>query len=277
MWLRDRMRVAGTLPDGRPDIIGHASDITPEREAAAQAITAAKLATLGEMAGGLAQELDLPIGSMSTAAAYAADALRRRRDPADLPVLQRLERIVEQAMRAREIVAHLRAFARRETGPPVAVDVAGVVRRALRLMQSSLGLAEIGVTLDLPDRLPPVLAQSVALEQVLVNVLANARDALSADHLHERRIHIAAADEPASGAVRLAITDTGGGLAEDVLPRVFEPFFTTKAPGKATGLGLSVSYGIVRSFHGSIAAGNGRHGAEFVITLLRAPIAAAAE
>jgi len=149
-------------------------------------------------------------------------------------------------------------------------------------MRSSLGLAEIGVILDLPAGLPPVLAQAVALEQVLVNILANARDALSADHLQERRVHISVTDEAASGVVRLTIADTGvadtgDGLAADVLPRVFEPFFTTKAPGNASGLGLSVSYGIVRSFHGSIAASNGRNGAEFVVTLLRAPIAAAAE
>jgi C4-dicarboxylate-specific signal transduction histidine kinase len=270
------MRIAGTLPDGRPDVIGHASDVTSEREAAAQAINAAKLATLGEVAGGLAQELDQPIGNMAAAAEQAAEVLRRRRDPADRPVLQRLERIIAQGARAREIVAHLRAFARRETGPPVPVDVAEVVRRALRLMQTSFGLAEISVTLDLPDKLPPVLAQSVALEQVLVNILANARDALLADHLAERRVHIAAIDEPASGVVRLTVADTGGGLAADVLPRVFEPFFTTKVPGKATGLGLSVSYGIVRSFHGSIVAGNGSRGAEFVVTLPRAPVAATA-
>jgi PAS domain S-box-containing protein len=277
MWVRDRMRIAGTLPDGRLDVIGHASDITPEREAAAQAISAAKLATLGEMAGGLAQELEQPIGIMTAADGHAADVLRRRRDPADLPVLQRLERIVEQGARAREIVAHLRAFARHETGPPVPVDVAEVVRRAVRLMQNSLGLAEIAVTLDLPAGLPPAMAQAVALEQVLVNLLANARDALSVDHPRERRIRIVARAEAASGEVRLAISDTGDGIAADVLPRVFEPFFTTKAPGKASGLGLSVSYGIVRSFHGSITAGNGPDGAEFVITLPQAPIAAAAE
>jgi C4-dicarboxylate-specific signal transduction histidine kinase len=268
------MRVAATLPDGRPDMIGHASDITPEREAAAQAINAAKLLTLGEMAGRLARELDQPIGGMAAAAGAAAAELSRRRDPADAPVLRRLGRILEQGELAREIIAHVRAFAQRETGPPVAVDLADVVRRAVRLMQYTLGLAEITVTLDLPAALPPVLAQDVGLEQVLVNILANARDALTADHLQERRILVAADSD--AGAVRLRISDSGGGLSDDVLPRVFEPFFTTKPAGKATGLGLSVCYGIVRSFHGSIAAGNTGAGAEFVITLQRAPLAAAA-
>jgi C4-dicarboxylate-specific signal transduction histidine kinase len=124
------------------------------------------------------------------------------------------------------------------------------------------------VEVVLADPPPAVLGDLVAIEQVLLNLLVNARDALAAlPDGAPRQVRIAAMAEPETGMVRLTVADTAGGIAAAVLPTLFEPFVTTKGPDRGTGLGLSICYGLLRGMGGSIAAANDRDGAVFTVLL----------
>jgi C4-dicarboxylate-specific signal transduction histidine kinase len=185
---------------------------------------------------------------------------------------QRLERIVEQTQRTADLIERLRRFARSTEEASTQEDVllSNAVQGALDLSAASLRDAEIDVELALGDPAPVVRGQAVLLEQVLTNLMLNARDALATRPAGApRRIRIGAAPE-AGGTVRLTVADTGGGIAPEVMARIFEPFVSTKGPDKGTGLGLSICYGLIKGMGGSIAAHNRDEGAVFTITLLAA-------
>jgi len=274
IWVRDRARAHGQPgPDGRIEVIGHVVDITEERRITATAMATAKLATLGEMATGLAHELNQPIAVISLAAENAARALAdptpRNLDSATV----RLRRIVEQTARTREIVDHLRIFGRIDEGPVEPIDLNAAVGGALTLVESALRSAGVSLRLDLAAGLPPVRARRVPVEQVVVNLCVNARDALQAVDTARRALSITTARGTAPGTVVLTVLDTGPGIPDSVMQRLFEPFVTTKPSGAGTGLGLSVCLGTMRGFGGDIAARNTGGGAEFVLTFRAAPAA----
>jgi C4-dicarboxylate-specific signal transduction histidine kinase len=142
-------------------------------------------------------------------------------------------------------------------------------------MGEQLRLAEIEIETDLPDACPPVMGHKVQAEQVLLNLLTNARDAIqSQEGADRKRIGLSIVNGDA-GSVKIIVEDTGGGIPSKVIDRIFEPFYTTKEMGKGTGLGLSVSYGIVRDMGGTITASNIDQGARFEITLPIAKVSAA--
>jgi PAS domain S-box-containing protein len=269
IWIRDELRVIERREDGEAEAVGYIADITEERNIQAKALSSSRLATLGEMATGLAHELNQPLAVMSLAAENATRALARRGE-AGIPDAQaRLARIGEQSQRARDIVDHLRLFGRSDEGEPEPVALHQAVEGALVLTTGALRKGGITLRLDLPDDLPSVLARLVPLEQSLVNLILNARDAIETQGRGEGEIvlHAAAtADE-----VALSVTDDGGGIPEQVLERLFEPFFTTKAQGQGTGLGLAICHATMRDFGGSIAAENVPGGARFVMRFRRAP------
>ncbi|HEY0420183.1 MAG TPA: ATP-binding protein, partial [Acetobacteraceae bacterium] len=161
------------------------------------------------------------------------------------------------AQRAKAIIDHLRAFGRTDPGSLEPISVAEAVAGATMLAGAALREAEITVTLDLPAGLPPVQGKLLLLEQVLINLLLNARDALLEGPSAVRRITISAAvvvDKAAGERVALTVADSGPGIPAAALPRLFEPFFTTKPTGQGTGLGLSLCHGIMRSLGGAISA-----------------------
>jgi signal transduction histidine kinase len=265
-WIRTKARRLATLPDGATEVVGYNFNIDREREAEARVMAAARLASLGEMASGLAHEVRQPLQSISLAAEFAQIAIRRGQpDAAD----DRLERIVDYTQRTSELIDRLRRFARgaepgTETEP---VPLAETVRGTLELVRSVLRDASIGIDVALDDPAPVVRAQAVLLEQVLSNLLLNARDALVACPAGAaRRIRITATSS-ADGMVELKVADTGGGIAPEIMPRLFEPFVTTKGPDNGTGLGLSICHGLVKSMGGSIQAHNDAEGAVFTVTL----------
>lgn len=275
IWVRDRAH--GKLgPDGRIEVIGHVVDITEERRITATAMATAKLATLGEMATGLAHELNQPIAVISLAAENAARALT---DPTPRNIESasvRLRRIVDQTARTREIVDHLRIFGRIDEGPVEPIDLNAAVGGALTLVESALRSAGVALRLDLADGLPPVRARRVPVEQVVVNLCVNARDAMQSVDPAQRALSITTARGTAPGTVVLTVLDTGPGIPDSVMSRLFEPFVTTKPSGAGTGLGLSVCLGTMRGFGGDIAARNTGGGAEFVLTFRAADESAAA-
>ncbi|MGE0221867.1 MAG: ATP-binding protein [Acetobacteraceae bacterium] len=272
IWLRDQARVVERQPH-ETSLIGYVSDITRERTLHAQSIATSKLATLGEMAAGLAHELNQPIAIMSLAAENAALALRRPDGPRLDFALGRMERIVEQSTRARTIIDHLRIFGRSREEPLGPFDLANAVTGALTLMGSAMRNAGITVETSLPRDLPPVMGQEVLAEQVIVNLMLNARDALNRQPDGcPREIIIWATPASDRDRIELMVADSGPGIPDDAMNRIFEPFFTTKEVGKGTGLGLSICHGIMDSFGGAIAAHNAeRGGAVFMLSFVAAP------
>ena len=268
--VREHLRIVERLPDGTAEVAGYLRDITAERDIEMKAEAAGRLATLGEMAAGLAHELNQPLAVMSLAADNGARALQRKGAAAIPDVLERLERIGVQGRRARDIVDHLRVFGRaQEEGEAEPVSLGEAVDGALVLTRAALRDVGIRVERDIPADLPPVMARLIPLEQTIVNLLLNARDAITDAAQHEGRIRISA-DSTAAG-VTLTITDNGGGIPEAVMYRMFEPFYTTKPPGKGTGLGLPICHATMRAFGGGIEAANVANGASFTLNFRTAP------
>ncbi len=261
--------------DGGAELVMVWTDVTAEREMQAQLLQTSKLATLGELATGMAHELNQPLASISLAAENAARSLHRMDDPGET-VTQKLNLISDLAMRASEIVDHMRIFGRNEETPSHPVQLMPLLHDMVALLRGKLQQAGVLLVYDVPDDLPPMLARSVPLEQVLLNVVANACDAYADRQDREpaqpdtpKTVTISA--RVCEQAMRISIADHAGGIAETVLPRVFEPFFTTKPVGQGTGLGLSISYGIIVDMRGQITVRNVDGGAEFIITLPLAP------
>jgi PAS domain S-box-containing protein len=233
------------------------------KEASKQLIQSSKLATLGEMATSVAHELNQPLNVIR----MAAGNMRRRLskgiiDPQYLN--DKLLRIEEQTVRSAAIIDHMRMFGREATELPESIDPRAVVVNALDLVSEQLRLAGIEVMTVLAEDCGYVMGHAIQIEQVILNLLTNARDAIDdGEGMAEITLRVFEGDK----VVHISVQDTGGGIASDILDRIFEPFYTTKEMGKGTGLGLSVSYGIVRDMEGTIIAENVDDGARFTITL----------
>jgi C4-dicarboxylate-specific signal transduction histidine kinase len=144
------------------------------------------------------------------------------------------------------------------------INPRAVVTNALDLMGEQLRLAGVEIVTELAEDCPSILGHTIQLEQVLLNLFTNARDSM-AESEGEKKITLRVFEE--DEGVHITCEDTGGGIPEDVLPRIFEPFYTTKEMGKGTGLGLSVGYGIVREMKGTFVADNINGGARFTVIL----------
>lgn len=264
--IQSEARVLGPLPGGATEVVGYARDVTQERLAAARGMAATRLASLGEMAAGLAHEVKQPLQSLTLGAELALLALARGEDEV---VRGKLGTVLDEADRAADIIEHVRRFARGtlEDARPVPLALAGVVDGALRLAR--FGLEEEGVEVELSLGTPPlrVLGVSVLLERVLVALLHNAREALaSLPAGAPRRLSIAVEWRP-GGLVALSVADNGPGIAPEILPRLFEPFATTKGPDRGRGLDLAAAHGLLRSLGGTLSGANGAVGATFTLML----------
>jgi PAS domain S-box-containing protein len=233
------------------------------KEASAQIIQSSKLATLGEMATSVAHELNQPLNVIRMAAGNSRRKISKGiAEPEYLN--DKLKRIEEQTARAAAIIDHMRMFGREAKERPEPVDPRNVVMNALSLMGEQLRLAGIEIVTELPEDCSSIMGHTIQMEQVILNLFTNARDAMAGK---DRKAKIILRVFESRKGVHITSEDTGGGIPEDVLPRIFEPFYTTKDMGKGTGLGLSVSYGIVRDMNGTIVAENVDDGARFTITL----------
>nr|WP_286194024.1 ATP-binding protein [Synechococcus sp. CCAP 1479/10] len=224
------------------------------------------------MSAGLAHELKQPLQAITLAATNTQSAVERGDTAA---ASQRLQRIIGYAKRAAEVIEHLRRFARGPEvgGEPQPVPVKAAIEGAQSLVASSLRDAMVQLVVTLGDPPPVVLGHLVALEQVLSNLIMNARDAVvqTAAEERPRRIEVSAVADASAGLVSITIADTGGGLPDAVLARLFQPFVSTKGPDLGTGLGLSICHGLVTGMGGTISAANEGPGAVFRISLPAAP------
>ncbi|MDI1264461.1 MAG: ATP-binding protein [bacterium] len=241
-------------------------DDTEHRMVQARLFNSARLASLGEMATGMAHEINQPL----TVIRLATDTLDEELEspeaaalPAALGTVIRaaLYRISSQTERAASLVRNLRTVARAPTHASAPFDIVEAARRAGDLLQEQLKAARIAFSLDLPSPGLMVVGETNQLQQVLINLVLNARDALldqagrpTSGTLGHIKLRISGV--PESDGIVLTVEDDGPGIPADVLPRLFEPFFTTKPTGKGTGLGLSISYDIIRHMGGVITAGN---------------------
>ena len=250
-------------------------DITERKQAQAQLIQATKLATLGEMATGMAHELNQPLNVIRMAAESTAERLEEgRQTDADF-LIGKLQRISAQTERMAAIIDHMRIFGRTADDEPELLDPRNAIEGVIGLMGQQLRLRDIVVNIEQPGHCQKILGHRVLIEQVLLNLLSNARDAIEAaaqapndgDGTAPQEIILKVEDDVERRMVRIIVRDTGGGIPEDVIDRIFEPFFTTKEVGKGTGLGLSVSYGIIKEMGGTIEAANVDGGAQITITL----------
>ncbi|MCY1407280.1 Sensor protein FixL [compost metagenome] len=222
----------------------------------------ARLVTLGELASGIAHEINQPLAAVvnyASASQRYLQALDSNPDAASR-VAQGLQRITEHANHASEVIRRLRAFLRKGQRRMQALDLSELARESLHLCGWEANQAKVTIDLALADNLPPVYADRVLLEQVLLNLLRNAIEANRERHAGEpSRIVIGSAAAP--DGVRVWVEDSGAGLAGDELERIFTPFYTSKPEG--LGLGLSMSRSIVEGFGGSLdaqpAEGGGLH------------------
>src|SRR5438046_810999 len=232
------------------------------RDKQEQLVQAGKLRTLGELPTGVAHELNNPLNNIGLFVGNVLDQLRSG-DLEPARVEQELESAMEQVRKATAIISHLRTFGRAAPVNLEAVDVDEVIERSLLLMQEQLRLRAIEVELDLCSEELIVLGNAIQLEQVFINLLTNARDALA----ESRGKTIRVATSRDAEWIRIRFADTGPGIPRDLEQRIFDPFFTTKEVGTGTGLGLSITYSIVKEHGGSIAVESKRGGASFLIEL----------
>jgi two-component system NtrC family sensor kinase len=222
-----------------------------------------KLASIGRLAAGVAHEINNPLAGVLT---FSMLALEDCDD--DHPMKQSLEVIVKQTLRCRETVKGLLDFARQSNAQPSITEVNTVVDKTLQLLENQTIFQNIRTVRHFDPKLPHVLIDAGQLQQVIMNIVLNAVDAMEESGV----LTIETSSAPSTREIVIRISDTGKGIPDDILPLIFEPFFTTKKVGKGTGLGLAIVHGIVTRAGGTIEAGNLPNGSGAVFTV-RLPIA----
>ncbi|NVL90191.1 MAG: response regulator [Desulfobacterales bacterium] len=223
----------------------------------AQLFQTSKLATLGEMSAGLAHEMNQPLGGISLTAKHLGKLMERGKLTNE-EIESGLRDIETSVKRMSKIIQHIRTFARQDTLTFSEVDVNETIDSALSLLGEQLRLHEIEVKLELDPALPKITGEPYQLEQVWINLIGNARDALDEKGNqiidYKKRLNISTINHSASEtpSVEVRVTDNGIGLTEEQGERIFEPFFTTKEVGQGMGLGLSITHGIIESHKGTI-------------------------
>ena len=216
-------------------------DVTLRERMEEQMTQTEKLTSLGLLAAGVAHEVNTPLAVISNYIQMLAKQM-----PEGDPRQGIIDKIVKQTFRASEIVNNLLNFSR--TGAPEAsdIDVNRVVEETLSLVSHPLKTSQIQVVKHLGEPLPPVRGSANKLQQVFLNLFLNARDAMPGGGMLEVRT------AAHNGSVEIEVVDTGSGIPREHIHRIFDPFFTTKANGRGTGLGLSVTYGIIKEHSGKI-------------------------
>jgi len=216
-------------------------DVTQRERMEEQMSQTEKLTSLGLLAAGVAHEVNTPLAVISNYIQMLAKQM-----PDGDPRHSIIEKIVKQTFRASEIVNNLLNFSRTGAGELADVDLNRVVEETLSLVAHPLKTSQIRVVKQLSDGLPPVWGSANKLQQVFLNLFLNARDAMPAGGMLEVRT------TAHNGSVEIEVVDTGNGIPREDIHKIFDPFFTTKATGRGTGLGLSVTYGIIKEHAGRI-------------------------
>lgn len=235
-----------------------------------RAMNQGKLASLGEIATGIAHEINQPLTFINTLLHTTIERFEKNVfDVAKLTV--KFEKAIHQAARITTIIDHLRTFGRADDAKVTRVSMETILDNALILMQERIRLKNIVILREIDADLPSILGNSHTLEQIFINFFQNSIDAM--EEQGGGTLKIAMTHEPGGNAIQLCFADSGPGMNAEVQAKMFEPFYTTKEIGKGTGLGLSLVFGIVQDHHGEIVChSEPGKGTTFSITL---PIPAA--
>jgi len=234
------------IRDGSDNIVGLVigiRNLTEERKVADHLGRTEKLAAIGELVAGVAHELNNPLTGISTFAQLLLE------DNLQGEQFESVSLIKREADRAIGVIRDLLLFARKTDARDVPVDINTIVKHTVRLRALASRSGGIEVHMRLDESNPRARGDEQKLQQVLLNLLVNAESAMQGTQLR----HLSLTTQRKSGTVQIVISDTGHGMPSSVSQRVFEPFFTTKPPGEGTGLGLSVSYGIIQAHDGTIS------------------------
>ncbi len=244
--------VANTTTDGRETVIV-INDITEERERQNQIAHRDRVALIGQLAGGIAHDFNNLLHVIMTYANMLEESLE------DASARDDAHQITHAAASAAELTKQLLSFSRRDMVKPRVVDVGRIVTSMEKLLLRTIG-QQIQLVTSISPKLPRILMDTAQLEQILMNLVVNARDAMPNGGRVELRVHAVDIDADRANTraiapgryVAIEVIDSGGGIPPNVLARIFEPYFSTKARGKGTGLGLATVHGIVQHAGGDI-------------------------
>ncbi|MBZ5516311.1 MAG: PAS domain S-box protein [Acidobacteriia bacterium] len=218
------------------------NDITERVNLEDQLVQAEKLSSIGLLAAGVAHEVNTPLAVISSQAQVLS-----RQMPADDQRARTVEKIIKQSFRASEIVNNLLKFSRVSGSEHAELDLNRLIRETASLVEPMLRASNITLNTQLSPSVPPVYGNAGKLQQVFMNLIMNARDAMP------RGGELTLASEAENSSIHVEVSDNGTGIPPDHLSKIFDPFFTTKAKSRGTGLGLAVTYGIIREHAGKIA------------------------
>ncbi|GAU07990.1 c-type heme family protein [Desulfoplanes formicivorans] len=245
----------GTPGEGRAVV--YVRDVTQEKQMLASMQQSEKLATVGQLAAGLAHEINNPLGVIRC----YAELLKGNASGDDQ--MRDVEVIIKHAAQAENVLQDLLNFARPKKAEPVMLDIGKALKNALSVFRVQAEKKNIKLESVIDDALPAILANEQAVEQIFANLLKNALDAVPQD---KGRITASASFDPDSSSIRICVADNGPGIAKEHSKKLFDPFFSTKEVGMGTGLGLAVVYGLVQEMGGTITIKN-NGGAMFIIVL----------
>jgi two-component system NtrC family sensor kinase len=237
-------------------------DVTEQKALEAQLLQTEKMAAVGQLVSGVAHELNNPLTSIAGLSEFLLEQPRTsERDQEHLRVIH------EQAERAARIVRNLLTFARKGPTDIGNVDLNDIVRRTAALINYEMRLREIDCQVRLAKRLPPIRGDRYQIQQVVLNLMTNAVQAVGENPPGRPRT-VRVETTTRHGRATLKVADTGPGIPENLVPQIFNPFFTTKDPGQGTGLGLSITFGIIEGHAGTITVERGiEGGAVFIVSL----------
>jgi PAS domain S-box-containing protein len=241
------------------EVLAHFEDVTEEREIQGRLYLTDRLASLGEMAAGIAHELNNPL----TGVVALSQLLLESGVPPEIK--DDLEAISSEGQRAASVVRNLLSFARSHNLSAQPVEINSIIDQVLKLRAYEHRVNNIEIVTHLAPDLPEIIADRFQMQQVFLNIVLNAEQAMIESH---NRGSLTVTTERIEGNIKISFADNGPGIPQDIINRIFDPFFTTKEVGKGTGLGLSICYGIVSKQGGRIYAESQLgQGATFIVEL----------
>ncbi|MBU8847998.1 MAG: PAS domain S-box protein [Desulfobacterales bacterium] len=249
------IKVVNATYSHRDVLIASATDTTESVEKETQLIQAGKLATLGTMAAGMAHEINQPLNVIQICSDLILKMIKKGVKIPDDELVIMANDIIDNVARAAGVIKHVRDFARQSERDLKKLVINDPINDVFKVLGHQLTVHSINVNLDLDPQIPQIRAEHNRLEQVFINLVTNAIDSMDEkaeqqDALVEKNLSIKTYVE--EGWVVAKVADTGVGMTDEVKRKIFEPFFTTKETGKGTGLGISISFGIIKDYGGTI-------------------------
>ena len=249
------VKAVNTTYSHRDVLIASSTDITESVEKETQLIQTGKLATLGTMAAGMAHEINQPLNVIQICSDLILKMIKKGLKIPDDELVMMANDIIDNVARAAGVIKHVRDFARQSERDLKKLIINDPINDVFKVLGHQLTVHSVKIDLDLDPKIPEIRAEHNRLEQVFINLVTNAIDSMDEkaekqDALVEKNLSIKTFVE--EGWVVTVVSDTGIGMTEEVKTKIFEPFFTTKETGKGTGLGTSISFGIIKDYKGTI-------------------------